>query len=1770
MEKFMENWCKKMMNKFYDKQTNPIAKFLLFIPLLFYCVLETMAQAVAMTLFPSQKSFARVASTSKKGTFTKSYSQHKNYKSGLRYYATGGFMVLLASAFILLLVTAHIFPITQLSAPAQAASWNVTNTNDAGPGSLRDIINVVNGAGPGPHTINITVAGTLTLASDLPAINNNDVTITAAGAPGRFNIDANSTNLYGLRIWTGASNAIIEGGPSKNLAIGNASQAGIYIYNASTTITNIFIGTFDGNNPSPNTFGIRTGDGPGLTNLTVENCVISGNGNGLYSNLDGAQVVKGNYIGVNKGGIAALPNTGYGVSIGGGASFTTFEDNVLSNNGTQGASIYSASIIRRNKIGTDVNGTIAMGNGSTGLLVANNATVGGPSRGFSKALNQDSNLISNNGGNGAAINLNATNIQVQNNYIGTDINGLNNLGNSGNGIYVYNNSNNVEINDNYINNNTVYGLLVASGSTFVNVHDNLIGVDSAGLSGGNGQVGVYFLNSTTGDITDNTISNNGTKGIYLNSPTALNIKGNYIGTNPGGTAMQGNGQEGIYAINCGNCDIGGPLAGDPNIISGNSWNGIYGNGGTFLVRHNYIGTDVTGELDFGNGQGGVNGRGIEIDNGFLNAGGNVISGNRQEGVRLINGTAFSGIAGNFIGTDKDGDTAIANGDNGVRMTNTDDFSIKDNVISGNALDGVNIDGGSRLMVVSNKFGTNDAGTAAIPNGDDGLDFHNQTDATIGFDPAFLPPAAGDANVFSGNGDAGIQIASGTNNQVANNFIGTDITGTNAIPNSGAGIFNVISNGTIIGGIDANYRNIISGNTQQGFLVNLGNDITAENNYIGVQSDGTTPLANGIAGVMMAGTCNNGVIKDNVIANNGFYGIYLLDAASATPQRITIGENSIYNHAILGIELDAGANENIEAPVISNIVHNPGPDTYDVTVSTPYSGAIVELFTDAGGEGKNYKGNKITASDVVFNGITLDTGDDFTATVTNTNGSTSKFGGKDVTPPTVVAIPGGGTYLIPLTVTLDATDDYDPNPIIYYTTDGSNPTTSSDSYVKTCDVDVNDDMTIKFMGIDAIGNISGITTEDYIISSNPSGKTFKIGVPIAKNVGATTAEIYWTSNKLANSRVNYGKTVAYGQSSSSSTRVTTHQINLTGLSPNTTYHFEVRSETALGETATSAGYTFTTYASQVNPPDVTITNPDNGYGFLTKMIIHDEKIEINMDNDDSNGKNRLYIEDDDGVDQKLESKNIGSDNQTNFEVDPTNEFLKNDNNTFKGDKRKPNGNTSVKTPANVAFGSTAANDNISFEPRRVDRAPNMTNTTTNPKPTVGTYLPLSGVNCPDVTIQMWSKNVKQADYVLEGVAQITGCSAGTGMVSFRRTFFVDQPVGPVSVYFRLIDDAGIEHNRTDEFTLVYYKPCFVDFVGTVENDGASYQPILIGNSCIGWPVKVYIDDVFNGQFTPSENNFAYTPFVALAPGPHNVEFVTWEKDGLPAGKTSGDFDVSGESTAVGTPISVAPPAGPSETPEEVIEEEEVEAIEEAEEELDEAETEEELSIEEAEEAIEDLLAREDELTEEELKQLEEDIKKLNVRKWIEFGTEKLVELTPEEQAQLEKALQESLENGLVTITLRGVAFTGEMIDGVTKFCIKQCGRPSVLDDQNVIEVGGVLDIPETLNEKLAKAGAEAQVAANVGGAVQISKVNKTGEWTMTVPLSELPEGENEVVTKASMNGTTSDEVTVAKVQAQKEPNISNTSILIFVNVGLAIIFLAVGGVIYQRRKRTLPA
>ena len=199
-------------------------------------------------------------------------------------------------------------------------------------------------------------------------------------------------------------------------------------------------------------------------------------------------MVRGNLIGTNAAGTAALPNGAYGVIINGAASSnvvggtTAAERNVLSGNGLSGIAISGSgttgNIVQGNYIGTNAAGTAALGNAGHGVFVffqATSNTIGGSVTGAG-------NVISGNGQIGVTINdAGTSNNTVAGNLIGTDASGLAALPNA-TGVVLSNASN-----------NTIGGTTTGAGNTIAN---NGVGVSVTNSGTGNGILGNSIFSNT--------------------------------------------------------------------------------------------------------------------------------------------------------------------------------------------------------------------------------------------------------------------------------------------------------------------------------------------------------------------------------------------------------------------------------------------------------------------------------------------------------------------------------------------------------------------------------------------------------------------------------------------------------------------------------------------------------------------------------------------------------------------------------------------------------------------------------------------------------------------------------------------------------------------------------------------------------------------------------------------------------------------------------------------------------------------------------------------------------------------------------------------------------------------------------------------------------------------------------------------------------------------------------------------------------------------------
>ncbi len=83
---------------------------------------------------------------------------------------------------------------------------------------------------------------------------------------------------------------------------------------------------------------------------------------------------------------------------------------------------------------------------------------------------------------------------------------------------------------------------------------------------------------------------------------------------------------------------------------------------------------------------------------------------------------------------------------------------------------------------------------------------------------------------------------------------------------------------------------------------------------------------------------------------------------------------------------------------------------------------------------------------------------------------------------------------------------------------------------------------------------------------------------AANISDDSAVISWSTNEQADSQVEYGTTTSYGSVTVLDSALRTeHSVSLSGLDPETRYHYRVRSTDASDNLAVSSDYEFTTHA-----------------------------------------------------------------------------------------------------------------------------------------------------------------------------------------------------------------------------------------------------------------------------------------------------------------------------------------------------------------------------------------------------------------------------------------------------------------------------------------------------------------------------------------------------------------------------------------------------------------
>ena len=401
----------------------------------------------------------------------------------------------------------------------------------------------------------------------------------------------------------------------------------------------------------------------------------------------------------------------------------------------------------------------------------------------------------------------------------------------------------------------------------------------------------------------NVIVQNAEGGVSLTETSGATILGNFFGTDRTGASGLGNGA-GIFVQDSENVTIGnGTTAGRNTIVGSTSGGGIRFDGGTsHTVKGNSIGLNQLGAAVANATAGIVILETTAVDIGGPAAGeGNVISGNTGPGIYLEGvvgtGLGVTRIRGNIIGLNPAGTAAIGNSTSGIHGFDASDYDIggsapgEGNVISGNGGSGVTLEGFATddVDIHGNRIGTTAAGTAGVPpvgNILDGITLIPEDSDEDAYGPSYIDIGEdGLGNVISGNGGAGIFTLNAYDVEAEGNIIGLAADGDTVVANY-IGIVAISSYGVDIGGNDSSERNVISGNITDGIVFQDMYPLACScdfdlsliiGNYIGLNAAGNADRGNGGSGVrfvnvsgMLIGSPYPG--EGNVISGNQLDGI----------------------------------------------------------------------------------------------------------------------------------------------------------------------------------------------------------------------------------------------------------------------------------------------------------------------------------------------------------------------------------------------------------------------------------------------------------------------------------------------------------------------------------------------------------------------------------------------------------------------------------------------------------------------------------------------------------------------------------------------------------------------------------------------------------------------------------------------------------------------------------------------------------------------------------
>ena len=581
--------------------------------------------------------------------------------------------------------------------------------------------------------------------------------------------------------------------------------------------------------------------------------VISGNTIDGVS-IDGAHhnVLEGNFIGTDSTGTLDRGNADDGVDISSAATgnyvgtSTAGARNIIS--GNAGSGVYmtdlttAGNLVHGNYIGTDITGTANLGNGAGGadsgvrFYQSGANSVGGAGAG-------EGNLIAYNGRYGVEVGTTSNGITILGNSIfSNDQIGIDLDGGTENAFQVTaNDAGDGDSGANDLQNSPVFTTVSHSlGTTTVNFDLDWSGAakdfriefyvsDLADPSGsGEGQTLVHSaVISHTGSGNESFVANFSTSAAAVITATATeDFGGGNYGNTSEFSAVR-NAQGGYVLVVDTTSDVAdGTTTSITNLLNNRGGDGRISLREAIEAANDTAGFDIiqfdisTSDSGYVDPTPGAPGSGDEYWSIALG----LTSFEQIDDAIFIDGTTQQSYAGAPV-IEIDGSGTSSNDGFHLRA-GSDGSTIRGLVINGFDTDGIDINGSDGNTIQGNYIGTNITGDAAIGNTSTGINIRaGSMNNVIG------GAAAGEGNLISGNG-IGILISGASDNTIAGNIIGTDLTGTIDLGNGSAGIrvSGVGSDDNTIGGTLAAEGNVIAFNDNDG--VQLQNGSGTGNSILG--------------------------------------------------------------------------------------------------------------------------------------------------------------------------------------------------------------------------------------------------------------------------------------------------------------------------------------------------------------------------------------------------------------------------------------------------------------------------------------------------------------------------------------------------------------------------------------------------------------------------------------------------------------------------------------------------------------------------------------------------------------------------------------------------------------------------------------------------------------------------------------------------------------------------------------------------------------------------